>query len=317
MGDSKTLISANELRDLNIIGTNSDNKGSWGDSHFCTYRSRDTAEAILKDNGNEGNYFFLNSIAGTNDIHEKELHANSENVFPLCFCHSDTENIPLWFLYGGIDGHGICIRLTVNKMKDFLGRIKSAYPVNENGKIDTKTTLNKGTDFELSAGWVYYCKEEQNKQNGENETIVKYRGNAYKLSDESLTLFQKDNYFIKDYPWYYEKEFRILFIFKEKPSERIAVPLPKSKFEIDGGLSIKLAPNYTEQEEEELRKTLNDSKLKIQKSKLSISFELFSRNENPIFRYLVEAARNSENEKTNEKFHEICRELQKRNNCWK
>lgn len=299
-------ISANELRQKQIAEFS-------GKTHFCTYRSRDTAIAILQGNNN---YFLLNSIAGTNDEHEKKLHVNGEKVFPLCFCHSKTENIPLWYLYGGIDGHGICIRLTEAKMNDFYNGINYVRPAN-NWHVDEEKELEKGTDFEVKYGWVYYCKEDNSEETGIKHTIVKYRNSKYQLNDESLEQFQKDNYFLKDYPWNYEKEFRILFIFKEKPSEQIAVPFPKSELEKNGGLSIKLAPNYTEQEEEELRKTLNDSKLRIRKSKLDISFELFSRNENSIFRYVVEAARNSENEQTNKKFHDICRELQKRNNCWK
>ena len=49
-----------------------------------------------------------------NDLREADLHgAEKEDIFVQCFCNSDTEKIPMWYLYGGIVGRGASIGFTL------------------------------------------------------------------------------------------------------------------------------------------------------------------------------------------------------------
>jgi hypothetical protein len=90
--------------------------------------------------------------------------------------------------------------------------------------------------------------------------------------------FKEDNYFIKDYPWNYENEFRIIFIFKKQPADRIAVYFDKNK--LRQGLSVTLAPNTSNFEEEKLvlSEKCGIKSDKIKKSELDINMNLLSRN---------------------------------------
>ena len=77
-------------------------------------------------------YFFASNLAIMNDKNEKELHPNnSESVHALCFCNSNTEKIPMWYLYGGITGKGCALGVTPAKMRDWIRMIKEVYVVVE------------------------------------------------------------------------------------------------------------------------------------------------------------------------------------------
>ena len=87
---------------------------------FWNYTSIGNLNKIL-----ESGYFFASNLAIMNDKNEKELHLNnSESVHALCFCNSNTEKIPMWYLYSGITGKGCALGVTPAKMRDWLRTTK-------------------------------------------------------------------------------------------------------------------------------------------------------------------------------------------------
>ena len=126
-----------------------------------------------------------------------------------------------------------------------MNSIKTVYGVKDGQEKKEGDILSVGSDVEMQYGWVYYQKPQEPQK-------VKYRNKWFEVDD--LAEFQKDNYFIKYYPWEYEREFRIVFInksqndydalFVDVPKElmkdskvRLAPELKQSKFEKITGLS--------------------------------------------------------------------------------
>ena len=209
-------ITAKELRGKNPpkVSENLEISSSYT---FWNYTSIGNLNDILKSG-----YFFTSNLAIMNDKNEKELHPNnSESVHALCFCNSNTEKIPMWYLYGGITGKGCALGVTPAKMRDWLRTIKEVYVVVGEGKekkADTEQILSVGKDVSLECGWVFYRK-------GQSEIF--YRNKWYRLTKDDYKEFENDNFFIKDYPWEYEREFRILIKNKTgKNHDRLAIKIP-------------------------------------------------------------------------------------------
>lgn len=119
-----------------------------------------------------------------NDLHARDLHMTTgTNVFGLCFCNSDMDNITMWYLYSGISGQGAQIGITAKGMHGLISSIKTACAV-ENNQIGRKLEL--GIDFDLEYGWIYYRNTDK---------LVKYWNRYYTLVD-SLTEFEQDYYFV-------------------------------------------------------------------------------------------------------------------------
>ncbi len=65
-----------------------------------------------------------------NDQEEANRHLkDQERVFALCFCNSNTEKIPLWYLYSGLSGKGAALGFTAAKMMKWLESIQTVYGV--------------------------------------------------------------------------------------------------------------------------------------------------------------------------------------------
>ena len=100
--------------------------------------------------------------------------------------------------------------------------------------------------------------------------------------------FLDSNYFIKQYPWHYEREFRIVFINKtDNTYDRIAIKLDGSFIK---KLKIILAPEI---KKSEIKSSVFDG-LALTESKLKIKMGLLSRNQEEINTYILEAIKNHE-----------------------
>lgn len=307
MAEGNKKVTINELLERNVVDTKSNDisKGSY----FCTYRTADVVKKII---GFDESYFFLNSIENMNDEMEKRMHADqAKTTYALCFCHSDTENIPLWYLYGGITGKGACIRLTADKFQLFLQSIQYVHPVvmdeNNNMSLKKDIILYPNKDYEMSYGWVYYCKAGTTAES--SSTIIKHRNNVYELASENWEDFQNHNYFIKDYAWNYEKEFRIVFHFFNKAYDMIAVPFPKQN--LLNGLRIKFAPNFPSEEISKYKSELGLNDDRFSQSKLQIRFDLIKRNHDSLIQSFPEIVQDS----CDTDLITMCNSLQRRRNC--
>ena len=271
-------ITAKELRGKNPpkVSENLEISSSYT---FWNYTSIGNLNDILKSG-----YFFASNLAIMNDKNEKELHPNnSESVHALCFCNSNTEKIPMWYLYGGITGKGCALGVTPAKMRDWIRMIKEVYVV-VGKKADTEQALSVGKDVSLECGWVFYRK-------GKSEIF--YRNKWHRIAEKDYDEFENDNFFIKDYPWEYEREFRILIKNKTgKNHDRLAIKIPEK---IYPSLKLRLAPELTEEKFQSEVKDLEGFQKffissKAKESDLKISMDLLNRNKERIHKYVEEHA---------------------------
>ena len=259
------------MEDINSVGSSG--------KRFYYYTQRSTAEKIMSgDPGNGiGPHFRINSLSAMNDKLECEWHSTEKShVFALCFSNTNSESIPMWYLYSGISGEGVRIGITPAKMQEFIRDISCVYPI-FSGKIDMANPLFIGEDFTLEYGWVYYL----------GDKYVSYRNYLYERCPEdnydAIQEFINDNYFVKDYEWNYEKEFRIVFRFLNSPPQKIALFFDKEKLmKANGGLSAMMAPELKTLEKKVLAKELGIPEKKITKSKLKIQMDLIGRNRSSI-----------------------------------
>lgn len=238
---------------------------SFSSTDFWYYTSFDTASNILYSNS-----FWVSNLSMMNDESEKELHrSNSKKVHALCFCNSNTEKIPMWYLYAGLAGQGVSIGFTPAVMRDFIKSIDYVKVVG------SKTILEKNIDFELQVGWVFYRK---------HDNVVKCKGKFYEIPESDAVAFAEDNYFIKDYPWEYEKEFRFIFVNKtDVPVPRLAVEFSDSTL---SKLKIRLGPEMNKEDvQEKIFKDKGFKKYlfhKLLNSNLKIKMDLLNRNRKSI-----------------------------------
>lgn len=259
------IISSKELRNMNPSGVAEIESSA----AFCHYTSVKSLTEIIK-----GETFQFSPISSANDIDEAELHKkDGENIYTFCLCNSDTEKIPMWYLYGGIAGKGAKIKITPANIRNLVSSIDAV-------TTDTKKMLEKGKDFDLEFGWVFYQKNDLK--------TVKYRHKYYELDD--LECFAEDNYFIKNYSWEYEKEFRI--IIKVKNGEQYKHLYAAIPSQVLTSLKIQFAPEITKEEVRhivETNKVLLDYLLsKFEYSKLDIKMGLLNRNCDSIIELLRE-----------------------------
>lgn len=288
---SKELIEKNATR----LPTRA---SEFSNSSFWYYTSLSTADLILKNK-----CIYVSSISEMNDLDEADLHvANKEFVHCLCFCNSNTEKIPMWYLYAGIAGKGVSIGITPSVMLSFIESIHSVVTT------DGKTTLVKDRDFDIDWGWVYYRKKENTAQ-------VMYRRQWYSLTDPQL--FEYKNYYIKSYPWEYEKEFRIVFHNKTSiPYKQLVVDISS----IYEKIKVKLAPELSDSLFRELLPSLvgfRDYLAAIpQKSDLKINMNLCKRNYRGFLEYIkTDIGKKKEDREV--KVEEICEIIKDATACRK
>lgn len=219
--DKAELVSAEKLLGMNNVDL-SCKVGEFSKYTFWYYTSIETASKIL-----ESNSFYANNLRRMNDKAEAERHrCVNDKVHALCFCNSNTEKIPMWYMYGGITGKGVAIGLTPSVMLQFIKSIDVIQNPDVNGK---EKILKKGIDYYIQIGHVYYV---------DYSRKIKFGRKWYRIDKADMNKFCRDNYFVKDYPWEYEKEFRIVINTKE-PCDRVEIFLPEN---ILPKLKIKFAP---------------------------------------------------------------------------
>lgn len=269
-----------------------------GSTNFWYYTRLSTADKIL-----ESKSFYVSCLNDMNDKEEANLHEQKKkDVFSLCFCNSNSEKIPMWYLYSGITGEGASIGFTVGAMVDFLRSIKCVYDVDDD---DKERPIPVEGNFEFFYGWVYYRKQcEKGK--------IFYKHHWYSVDDPDG--FERNNYFIKSYPWEYECEFRIVFVNKSaRQYKKIKVIIPDKVYP---KLKIKTAPELPSeklsQRYPEMKGFMQLHISTIMRSTLNISMGLLGRNKESIEEY-VEGDILGKNELFKEK--NLCRIIQKASHC--
>lgn len=282
-------ISSKELRKLNQLSLPC-KAGDFSNYSFWYYTDLRTADLILKNK-----CIYISNLSLMNDIDEAELHCeNKEFVHCFCLCNSDTEKIPMWYLYAGITGQGVSLGFSPSTMLNLISSIKTVTIPDQN------IVLTKDVDFDLDYGWVFYRKKETPSQ-------VMFKRKWYSLRDPEK--FEDNNFFIKSYPWEYEKEFRIIIRNKTTQKyDRLVLDIS----DVYKKIKIKLAPELSNEHLGNLILSLPgflEFLIQIpQKSKLSINMNLCKRNFFGFLNYIKDNSNNDvEYDKICEAISQHCR----------
>lgn len=105
------------------------------------------ADSILKSK-----CFYLSKLRKMNDEDERDLHKDElDRIFVLSFCHSNAKDIPLFYLYSGIDGKGCRIEFTQHKIVETMkGEVFPVIGENAFGGVFPREK------YEVMAGWLHY-----------------------------------------------------------------------------------------------------------------------------------------------------------------
>ncbi len=173
---------------------------------YCHYTSLKIIEEILSKK-----QFFLSCVNRFNDSNDSSQFGDKNNqkyFYSLCFSTGATENLALWYLYGGIKGKGGRIRFSSKKLQTIIK--ESKFELSKVGKTTKKpygkrVLLENGVDIKINFHDVIYYENQRDK------VRVKYNTMVNKLENSDYNAFALQNGgFSKDIIWYYEKETRLL-----------------------------------------------------------------------------------------------------------
>lgn len=179
-------------------------------TYYFHYTKAKTVKSIL-----EKRSLWVTSITGFNDENDKNQfskeHKNQYYVF--CFSVGINENIPMWYLYSGVDGKGARISLTKNTVKKLIESSEYyLYELDSKGEIvninNPVKKLVENEDFTREFRDVLYHEKGLKTM----ECQLKYGTMTnYRITDKELQKYcNKHKGFIKYLPWYYEKETRLV-----------------------------------------------------------------------------------------------------------
>lgn len=210
-------------------------------TYYYHYTKIETINTILKSKR-----FLLSNSKKANDKTERD---KDSSLFSLCFATGTSENLPLWYLYSGVEGKGG--RIGMSK-KTFLKLIQKAkvylIEYSDDTFLNEKKVKKLSEDeYELSCRDVLYIREDSTKS---GVYRAKYKdevvnGITQKEYEKIMESTKEKNIIIKGLIWFYEKETRIQVRIKNKQS--VDKKFCKVALDIDsivGDLTIRLAPEY-------------------------------------------------------------------------
>ena len=236
------------LKDNNALEQYFGKDRSFTHGKYCHYTS------LVAINGILGGKIWVSCVSRFNDECDKEQFGDSneqKRYYAFCLSAGETENLPLWYLYSGVDGKGGRIRLTANKLKKIIDSATfTLHESTEDNKPqdDIVFSLDKNKDITIEVRDVLY-QDIQTKV--PTKSRIKYNTMVnYNLTNKEYEIFKNNHKgFHKDTIWFYEKETRILITL----SQEIYDKLDSSKnymvimsFKIPNiGLHIDFAPAIT------------------------------------------------------------------------
>lgn len=167
-----------------------------------------------------GKSFLLFSPGESNDPIERGI-SRKERRFMLSFSTGIHENIPLWYLYGGVDGRGGRLSFTATQVRDMVQNAQySLIEVDEQKKpIDGAAAIPlSASDFDRTLQDVIYYEQRGNAVTLKYNTMT----NNERIPRQEFEEFLKRNdAFVKSLPWYYEKETRLLIELTDGMMQRL------------------------------------------------------------------------------------------------
>lgn len=222
-------------------------------THYYHYTSIKNIDKILTD----GQLRLTSLSKSANDnIEKKWYEENGQNLFSLCFSTGTSENLPLWYLYSGIDGKGACLGLKkksfhqlVDKPKLYLAMTEKQKPYNILGT----PTLLQEEEYKLVVRDILYIGKDSSKKDSFRAKYNNQTNNDIS-SNVQKELVDKYSRFIKGLIWFYEKETRVQVEITNKQlidSQNNYIVLLSIEPILDD-ITITLAPEYETTHTQEL-----------------------------------------------------------------
>ena len=217
---------------------------------FFHYTKLKNIDSILKSRS-----FLLSNCGNSNDPMEKDI-KDKENSFILCFSTGINENLPMWYLYSGVDGMGGCLSFTKSLIYDLVENAAFSVVCKKSDGSSDEAELVRGIDFDIALQDVIYAKV----GTLDNDTDIKYNTRViHEFSNDEFKKFKDENSaFVKSLIWYYEKETRLLVNLKDGGREKLnklrkqpnIVPKIRLSFKelsrVNANMKLILAPELSE-----------------------------------------------------------------------
>lgn len=177
-------------------------------SNYCHYTRLGIINSILSNNT-----FQLSCVENFNDQVDAQQFKDSKRFFSLCFSTGINENLSLWYLYSGIQGHGGRIRFTANSVKKLIATSTYElweYPKDDPGNAKRLCPLSS-SDYRSTFRDILYAQEKPKKVSLKYNTMTNY----VVSSDELMKYKANSTGFTKSIVWYFEKETRFLMELQE------------------------------------------------------------------------------------------------------
>lgn len=251
---------------------------------YCHYTNLRAIDNILGEKK-----FWISNVAGLNDTNdEDQFGAEKRFFFTLCFSTGDNENLPLWYLYSGIDGKGGRFCFTKEQIKNLIN--EASYHLFEFDELNSKLIgighkLVDGKNMKITFKDILYENIDGGSVSLKYNTMTNYR-----LSKDEYTKFRDQNIgFLKGLIWYYEKETRLLIeligdareLISPDKKYKIVMDIPES---VSSKMNIDLAPEIESQKDiitdyENLYNFMIDSsKIHLSKYKGSVKMKMVNVN---------------------------------------
>jgi len=173
-------------------------------TEYYHYTRAANVEKILN-----GHKFLLSNVHNFNDKRDVAQFCDPSCYFSMCFSTGTSENLPMWYLYSGMQGKGARIRLTKSVVRRLIKDSTYAlYKMEGGAPGKCVVKLKDGENMELEFGDIIYS----NNQDVENVCRLKYNT----MTNNEMPLKEFENYrqyhmgFCKGLIWFYEKETRLL-----------------------------------------------------------------------------------------------------------
>lgn len=271
---------------------------AYNHSNFFHYTKLKNIEKILK-----GNAFLLSRIGNSNDPIENNT-PNKERSFALCFSTGINENLPLWYLYSGVNGKGGRLCFTKSQIYSLINEgCYSLVEINsETNEINSEICkLHKNEDISVEFQDILYVKENKEFIDLKYNTMTNHSNIRIK---EFKEFERKYPAFIKSLIWYYEKETRLLVTLKDnifqllESNKKYAVKLSFDKLDdVINGMKLTLAPEFALNDEGEL-KTDDEIDMELRKN-------------TNINRWLVNTSRYKKSEYSGQVKMQLCKKCDK------
>ena len=213
--------------------------------HYSHYSRTERIGSIL-----ESGTFWLSQFNSSNDVTERKF---PRNKFMLCFASGTTENLPLWYLYSGIEGRGARITLAKGSFQSLVKNATYSLQTFEKD-ADGKGHLGEAVDVtdmvHVEQRDIFYSSRDRIKYNGRQRFSEPKQDDLEPLI-EKYRVYNPE--FCKELIWFYEKETRWIVTLPgdklrldDTKDYKITAGIPESIYRY---IRVRLAPEFESEEE--------------------------------------------------------------------